>query len=86
MSKKLIFLVSFVLVLVAVPLVTHAQVVNLLEDPSFEDEIIIDSPSWATWITWAAGGAVNSTVEIDKTEFIDGAKSVYFACMPCDVN
>jgi len=29
MCKKLIYLVSFVLVLVAVPLVTHAQVVNL---------------------------------------------------------
>ena len=76
MFRRLTFLISFVLVLVAVPLVTHAQVVNLLEDPSFEDEIIIGNTAWNRWLTWAAGGAVNSTVEIDKTEFSDGEKSL----------
>ncbi len=76
MFRRLTYLVSFVLVLVAVPLVTHAQVVNLLEDPSFENEIIIGNTAWNRWLTWAAGGAVNSTVEIDKTEFSDGEKSL----------
>ena len=76
MFRRLPYLVPFVLVLVAVPLVTHAQVVNLLEDPSFENEIIIGNTAWNRWLTWAAGGAVNSTVEIDKTEFSDGEKSL----------
>ena len=60
MFRRLTYLVSFVLVLVAVPLVTHAQVVNLLEDPSFEDEIIIGNTAWNRWLTWAAGGAVKA--------------------------
>jgi len=97
MSIRLAYLVSFVLALVAVPLVTHAQVVNLLEDPSFEDEIIIGNTAWNRWLTWAAGGAVNSTVEIDETEFTDGVKSlkaipsgsgqfaVIYANLPLDV-
>jgi len=73
MCKKMIYLVSFVLVLVAVPLVTHAQVVNLMHtDPSFEDEIIIVSPGWASWTTYGGGGSV----EIDTTDSIDGAKSL----------
>ena len=76
MFRRLPYLVPFVLVLVAVPLVTHAQVVNLLEDPSFENEIIIGNTAWNRWLTWAAGGAVNSTIEIDKTEFMDGEKSL----------
>ncbi|MHC4302637.1 MAG: carbohydrate binding domain-containing protein [Planctomycetota bacterium] len=73
MFRRLAYLVSFVLVLIAVPVVTHAQVENLMHtDPSFEDEIIIVSPGWATWTTWGGGGSV----EIDTTDFIDGAKSL----------
>ena len=97
MFRRLAYLASFVLVLVAMPRVTHAQVVNLLEDPSFENEIIIGNTAWNRWLTWAAGGAVNSTVEIDKTEFTDGEKSlkvtpsgsgqfaVIYAALPLDV-
>jgi hypothetical protein len=73
MCKKWVYLVSFVLVLLAVPLATHAQVENLMHtDPSFEDEIIINSPGWASWTTFGTGGSV----EIDTTDFIDGAKSL----------
>jgi hypothetical protein len=73
MSRRLAYLVSFVLGLMAVPVVTHAQVENLMHtDPSFEDEIIIVSPGWASWTTWGGGGSV----EIDTTDFIDGAKSL----------
>ena len=76
MYRKLSCLASLVLVLVAVPVVTHAQVVNLLEDPSFEDEIIIGNTGWNRWLTWAPASAADSTVEIDKTEFTDGGKSL----------
>ena len=73
MSRRLAYLVSSVLVLLAVPLVTQAQVENLMHtDPSFEDEIIINSPSWASWTTWGSGGSV----EIDTSDSIDGGKSL----------
>ena len=73
MFRRLAYLVSFALLLAAVPAVTHAQVENLMHtDPSFEDEIIIVSPGWASWTTWGGGGSV----EIDTTDFIDGAKSL----------
>jgi len=76
MFRRLTYLVSFVLVLVAVPQVTHAQVVNLLEDPSFENEIIIGNTAWNRWLTWSPASAADSTVEIDKTVSIDGGKSL----------
>ena len=67
MCRELTYLVSSLLVLAAMPLVTHAQVENLMHtDPSFEDEIIIVSPGWASWTTYGAGGSV----EIDTTDFI----------------
>ncbi|MCP4607775.1 MAG: hypothetical protein GY845_03520 [Planctomycetes bacterium] len=73
MFRRSGYLVSFILVLVAVPRVTHAQVENLMHtDPSFEDEIIIVSPGWTSWTTWGGGGSV----EIDTIDFIDGAKSL----------
>jgi len=77
MSKKLTYLFSFVLVLVAVPIVTNAQVENLVQNPSFEeDEAILDDPDWQAWVTWGWEGGLNSTVGIDETEFIDGARSL----------
>jgi len=77
MFKKLIYLTSFVLVLVAVPLVTHAQVDNLLQNPSFEeDELILADPAWEIWTTWGSGDGLNSTIEFDETEFIDGIRSL----------
>ena len=79
MSKRLIFLVSFVLVLIVFQQVTHAQrVENLALNPSFEeDEVILDDPAWELWATWGAEGGLNSTVEIDETEFIDGKYSFF---------
>jgi len=63
--------------LVAVPLVTHAQVENLVLNPSFEeDEVILDDPEWLQWATWGYEGGLNSTIEIDETEFIDGKRSL----------
>jgi hypothetical protein len=77
MCKKLIYLTSFILVLVAVPLVTHAQVDNLVQNPSFEeDEVILNDSAYEHWWTWGWEDGLNSTVEIDETEFVDGAISL----------
>ncbi len=77
MCKRLIYLTSFVLVLVAVPLVTHAQVDNLLQNPSFEeDEVILDDPDYEQWATWNPEEGAGSSVTVDETEFIDGTRSL----------
>ncbi|MHC4174625.1 MAG: carbohydrate binding domain-containing protein [Planctomycetota bacterium] len=77
MSKELICLVSFVLVLVAFPPVTHAQVDNLLQNPSFEeDEVILDDPNYEIWATWNSPEGAGSSVTVDDTEFIDGTRSL----------
>jgi len=78
MCKRLICLISFVLVLVVFQPVTYAQQVeNLALNPSFEeDEVILDDPAWELWATWGYEGGLNSTVEIDETEFIDGERSL----------
>jgi hypothetical protein len=77
MCKRLIYLTSFVLVMFAAPLVTHAQVENLLLNPSFEeDEVILNDPAWEQWTTWGYESGLGSTVEFDETEFIDGTRSL----------
>jgi hypothetical protein len=78
MCKKLIYLISFILVLVAVPLVTYAQVDNLVLNPSFEeDEVILNDEAYEHWWTWGWEDGLNSTVEIDETEFVDGKRSIW---------
>ncbi len=77
MCKKLIYLTSFVLVLVGVPLVTHAQVDNLAINPSFEeDEVILNDQDYEHWWTWGWEDGLTSTVEIDEAEFVDGTRSL----------
>jgi len=77
MCKRLIYLACFVLALVVLPPVTHAQVENLLMNQSFEeDEVIMDDPDWLQWATWNPAEGAGSTVEVDETEFIDGTKSL----------
>ena len=77
MCKRLIYLTFFVLVLVAVPPVTHAQVDNLVLNPSFEeDEVILDDPDWSQWCTWNDPQSAGSNATIVDTEFIDGTKSL----------
>ena len=66
-----------VFVLVAIPAATHAQVENLLKNPSFEeDEVIQEDPAWEVWTTWGWESGLNSTIAFDETEFIDGARSL----------
>ncbi|MCP4255914.1 MAG: hypothetical protein GY774_00130 [Planctomycetes bacterium] len=78
MCKRLLCLISFVLVLFVVQPATYAQrVENLALNHSFEeDEVILDDPAWEQWATWGAEGGLNSTVEIDEIEFIDGERSL----------
>jgi hypothetical protein len=78
MCRKWFFSVTLaVFVLVTVPAATHAQVENLLSNPSFEeDEVILDDPEWLQWATWGYEDGLQSTVEIDETEFIDGKRSL----------
>ncbi|MHC4172455.1 MAG: carbohydrate binding domain-containing protein [Planctomycetota bacterium] len=75
MCKRLIYLTSFVLVLVAFPPVTHAQVDNLLQNPSFEeDEVILNDHE--QWWTWGYEDGLNSTAEFDEAEYIDDTRSL----------
>ncbi|MBW7988825.1 MAG: hypothetical protein FVQ84_02215 [Planctomycetes bacterium] len=77
MCRRLICLTCFVLLLAALPVVTHAQGENLLQNPSFEDdEVILDDPDWEQWCTWNPDEGAGSSVMVDDTEFIDGSKSL----------
>ena len=77
MFKKQIYLTCFVFMLFAVPLVTHAQIENLIVNPGFEeDEPIFNDPDWENWGTWNSAEGAGSLVEIDETEFIDGKRSL----------
>jgi hypothetical protein len=77
MCKKRFYLTLIFLILFAVPLVTYAQVDNLLLNPSFEeDEVILDDQAYEHWWTWGWEDGLNSTVEFDESEFIDGTRSL----------
>jgi hypothetical protein len=71
------WLVLMALGLIVVPSAAHAQVVNLVNNPSFEeDEVILDDDTWTSWATWGWEDGLNSTVEFNDTEFIDGTRSL----------
>ena len=66
-----------ILMLFAVPLVTHAQVENLITNPSFEeDEVILNDAAYEFWWTWGWEDGLNSIAEFDESEFIDGKRSL----------
>ncbi len=55
----------------------EGQVVNLVENPSFEEhEAILDDEAWHNWHTGAQDGGVDSTVQYDTSECIDGVRSL----------
>ena len=77
MCKRRFYLTSVVLILLAVPLLTHAQVEILTINSSFEeDEVILNDQAYEDWWTWGYEDGLNSTVEIDETEVIDGKRSL----------
>ena len=78
MYKRQTFLTCFVLMLFAVPLVAHAQVVNLALNPSFEEDedFILDDPDWFQWCTWDPDDVAGSNAIIVDTESVDGERSL----------
>jgi len=76
-EKSIHWVALLALSLVVAPAATQGQVVNLVRNPSFEeDEVILDDPAWDNWCTWAYGVGVNSTVKFDTSECIDGVRSL----------
>ena len=64
-------------IVMALSVAAHAQVVNLVENPSFEeDEEILNDAAYERWWTWGWEQGLNSTVAIDETESIDGDRSL----------
>ena len=76
MCKKLTCLTFVVLLLVFFPAATHAQVENLVQNPSFEEDEDILVDDGENWATWAWGDSLNTTIEFDETTFIDGTRSL----------
>ena len=77
MCKKLIYLISIVLLLVTLPVAANAQVENLLLNPSFEeDEAVLDDPDWSQWTTWNPAEGAGSNATIVDTDAVDGVRSL----------
>ena len=73
-----IFLAMFLaLFLIGVPLAVHAQVENLVLNPSFEDENDVIDDQWIEngWVTWGDADGLDSVVVFDEDDFIDGSIS-----------
>ncbi len=76
-EKSIHWVALLALSLVVAPAATQGQVVNLVQNQSFEeDEAILDDPAWDKWWTWAEDTGVKSTVWFDKNECIDGVRSL----------
>jgi hypothetical protein len=77
MLRSMFFVMFLALCLIGVPLAVHAQVENLVLNPSFEDENDVINDQWIEngWVTWGDGDGLASVVEIDENEFIDGSRS-----------
>ncbi len=77
MCRKSIYLLFVILALLSVTSAVNAQVVNLVKNPSFEDdEVILNDPDWEQWCTWNPDDVTGSIVAIDETESIDGKRSL----------
>jgi len=65
------------LFLIGVPLAVHAQVENLVLNPSFEDENDVIDDEWIEngWVTWGDADGLDSVVVFDEDDFIDGSIS-----------
>ena len=55
----------------------RAQVINLVQNPSFEaDEAILDDPAWEAWATWNPAEGAGSNATIVDTDAVDGSRSL----------
>ncbi len=86
MCQKSIYFISFILVLVAVPSVTHAQVDNLVINPGFEEDEVILPDDGEKWATWGWENSLNTTVEFDETTIVDGTRSLRINPIKGDAN
>ena len=76
-EKSIPWVALLALSLVVAPAATQGQVVNLVQNPSFEeDEVILDDDAWDKWCTWGYDVGVNGTVKFDTSEGIDGTRSL----------
>lgn len=78
MLRSMLLIVLLAFCFFAVPVATHAQeVVNLVLNPSFEDENDIIDDNWIEngWVTWGDADGLDSVVEFDEDVFIDGERS-----------
>jgi hypothetical protein len=77
MLRSMFFVMFLALCLIGIPLAVHAQVENLVLNPSFEDENDIINDQWIEngWVTWGDADGLDSVVEFDEDEFIDGSVS-----------
>ena len=78
MLRSMLLIILLAFYLLVIPVATHAQeVVNLVLNPSFEDEIDIIDSNWIEngWVTWGEGDGLVSVVAFDEDEFIDGERS-----------
>jgi regulation of enolase protein 1 (concanavalin A-like superfamily) len=76
-EKSIYWIALLALGLLVAPATTQGQVVNLVKNPSFEeDEVILNDPAYDQWWTWGYDTGVNGTVKFDQSERIDGARSL----------
>ena len=76
-EKSIHWVALLALSLVVAPAATQGQVVNLVQNPSFEEyEAILDDPAEDKWWTWGDGTGVKSTVQFDTSECVDGVRSL----------
>jgi hypothetical protein len=76
-KKSICWVVLAALGLAVVPMATQGQVVNLMQNPSFEeDEVILNDAAYEKWWTWGYDTGLNGTVKIDEDDCIDGARSL----------
>jgi WD40 repeat protein len=76
-EKPIRWVALLALSLVVAPAATQGQVVNLVQNPSFEEyEAILDDPAEDKWWTWGDDTGVKSTVQFDTSECVDGVRSL----------
>ena len=79
MLRSMLFMVLLAFCLFIAPAIIHAQeVTNLVLNPSFEDEDDIVDSNWIEngWCFWGQANGLNSVIEMDEDEFIDGTRSL----------
>ncbi len=77
-KKSLLWVAGMILCLTAIPQLCSAQVENLAQNHSFEDEDTVNPNAWNVpgWTTWNSAEGNGGIVEVDGVEAIDGSRSL----------